>query len=174
VTPLPLHIILCLLLRAIVAPLYLVASVLLSFAATMGLSYAAFEWVFDSPGSDVSLPLFVFLFVVALGVDYNIFLMARVREEVERTDTRTGVLRGLARTGGVITSAGVILAGTFAVLMLLPLEQLFQLGFAVALGVLIDTLVVRTLLVPATAFLVGRASWWPSRTAARPSSGSDP
>jgi putative drug exporter of the RND superfamily len=151
------------LLRAVVAPLYLVASVVLSFAATMGLSYAAFSWIFGAPGSDGSLPLFVFLFVVALGVDYNIFLMARVREEVHHTDARTGVLHGLERTGGVITSAGIILAGTFAVLMVLPLEQLFQLGFAVALGVLVDTFVVRTLLVPAIAFLVGRASWWPSR-----------
>ena len=151
------------LLRAVVAPLYLVASVVLSFAATMGLSYAAFSWIFGAPGSDGSLPLFVFLFVVALGVDYNIFLMARVREEVHHTDARTGVLHGLGRTGGVITSAGIILAGTFAVLMVLPLEQLFQLGFAVALGVLVDTFVVRTLLVPAIAFLAGRASWWPSR-----------
>ncbi len=155
--------ILCALLRAVVAPVYLVASVVLSFAATMGLSYAAFSWIFGAPGSDGSLPLFVFLFVVALGVDYNIFLMARVREEVHHTDARTGVIQGLERTGGVITSAGLILAGTFAVLMVLPLEQLFQLGFAVALGVLVDTFVVRTLLVPAIAFLAGRASWWPSR-----------
>jgi RND superfamily putative drug exporter len=155
--------ILCALLRAVVAPVYLVASVVLSFAATMGLSFAAFSWIFGSPGSDGSLPLFVFLFVVALGVDYNIFLMARVREEVHHTNARTGVLHGLERTGSVITSAGLILAGTFAVLMVLPLEQLFQLGFAVALGVLVDTFVVRTLLVPATALLAGRASWWPSR-----------
>ena len=165
VTLLTILAILCLLLRAVVAPLYLVASVVLSFAATMGASYAAFAWAFGSPGSDASLPLFVFLFVVALGIDYNIFLMARVREEACRDGARLGVLRGLEHTGGVITSAGVVLAGTFAVLMLLPLEQLFQLGFAVALGVLVDTLVVRTLLVPATAFLAGRASWWPSRLA---------
>jgi RND superfamily putative drug exporter len=162
--------ILCALLRAVVAPLYLVASVVLSFAATMGISYAAFRWLFDSPGSDASLPLFVFLFVVALGVDYNIFLMTRVREEVHRGDVRSGVLHGLERTGGVITSAGLVLAGTFAVLTLLPLEQLFQLGFAVALGVLVDTFVVRTLLVPAVAFLAGRASWWPAaaRLSSRP------
>ena len=156
-------VILVLLLRAVVAPLYLIASVVLSFAATMGISYACFRWLFDAPGSDASLPLFVFLFVVALGVDYNIFLMSRVREEVGRTDVHTGILHGLERTGGVITSAGLILAGTFAVLMLLPLEQLFQLGFAVAVGVLVDTFVVRTLLVPAIAFLLGSASWWPSR-----------
>jgi RND superfamily putative drug exporter len=147
--------ILCALLRAVVAPLYLVASVVLSFAATLGLSYAAFRWLFASPGSDASLPLFVFLFVVALGVDYNIFLMARVREEARGGNARTAVLHGLERTGGVITSAGIVLAGTFAVLMLLPLEQLFQLGLAVALGVLVDTFVVRTLLVPAVAFLAG-------------------
>ncbi len=157
--------ILCTLLRAFVAPLYLVASVVLSFAATMGLSYAAFAALFDAPGSDASLPLFVFLFVVALGVDYNIFLMTRVREEGRRVGARAGVLQGLERTGSVITSAGIILAGTFAVLMLLPLEQLFQLGFAVALGVLIDTFIVRTLLVPAAAYLAGRTSWWPSRLA---------
>ena len=155
--------ILALLLRAVVAPLYLVASVVLSFAATMGASYVAFEYLLGSPGSDASLPLFVFLFVVALGVDYNIFLMARVREEVRAAGARAGVLRGLERTGGVITSAGLILAGTFAVLTVLPLEQLFQLGFAVALGVLVDTFVVRTLLVPAIAFLLGRASWWPAK-----------
>jgi putative drug exporter of the RND superfamily len=145
----------------VVAPLYLVASVILSFASTMGVSYAAFRWMFDAPGADASLPLFVFVFVVALGVDYNIFLMTRVREEVHRGDIRTGVLHGLERTGGLITSAGIVLAGTFAVLMLLTLEQLFQLGFAVALGVLVDTFIVRTLLVPALAFLAGRGSWWP-------------
>ena len=149
------------LLRAFVAPVYLILSVILSYAATMGLAYLAFAYVFDSPGSDASLPLLVFVFVVALGVDYNIFLMARVREEVARHGSREGVLLGLERTGGVITSAGLILAGTFAVLMLLPLEQLFQLGFAVAVGILLDTFVVRTLLVPAVALLLGDRSWWP-------------
>jgi RND superfamily putative drug exporter len=151
------------LLRAAVAPVYLILSVMLSFAATMGLAYAALRYVFDSPGSDAGLPLLVFVFVVALGVDYNIFLMARVREEVARHGSREGVLLGLERTGGVITSAGLILAGTFAVLMLLPLEQLFQLGFAVALGILLDTFVVRTLLVPSVAVLLGDRSWWPGR-----------
>ncbi|HXV32789.1 MAG TPA: MMPL family transporter [Gaiellaceae bacterium] len=151
------------LLRAVVAPVYLILSVILSFAATMGLAYAAFAYVFDSPGSDASLPLLVFVFVVALGVDYNIFLMARVREEVARHGSREGVLVGLEKTGGVITSAGLILAGTFAVLMLLPLEQLFQLGFAVAVGILLDTFVVRTLLVPSVALLLGDRSWWPGR-----------
>jgi putative drug exporter of the RND superfamily len=149
------------LLRAVVAPVYLVLSVVLSYAATMGLAYLAFAYVFDAPGSDASLPLLVFVFVVALGVDYNIFLMARVREEVAHHGSHEGVLLGLERTGGVITSAGLILAGTFAVLMLLPLEQLFQLGFAVAVGILLDTFVVRTLLVPAVALLLGDRSWWP-------------
>ena len=155
------------LLRAVVAPVYLILSVILSYAATMGLAYLAFAYVFDSPGSDASLPLLVFVFVVALGVDYNIFLMARVREEVARHGSRQGVLVGLERTGGVITSAGLILAGTFAVLMLLPLEQLFQLGFAVAVGILLDTFVVRTLLVPAVALLLGDRSWWPGRRGER-------
>jgi RND superfamily putative drug exporter len=156
-------VILVALLQAVVAPVYLILSVILSYAATMGLAYAAFRYVFDAPGSDASLPLLVFVFVVALGGDYNIFLMARVREEAARHGSREGMLLGLERTGGVITSAGLILAGTFAVLMLLPLEQLFQLGFAVAVGILLDTFVVRTLLVPAIALLLGDRSWWPRR-----------
>ena len=166
VVPLTLLVVLLILvalLRALVAPLYLVASVVLSFAATLGLTYALLEYVFDAPGTDASLPIFVFVFVVALGVDYNIFLVARIREETRRHGPREGVLRGLERTGGVITSAGLILAGTFAVLMTLPLEQLFQLGFAVAIGILVDTFVVRTLVVPAIALLLGRWSWWPGR-----------
>ena len=166
VVPLTLLVVLLILvalLRALVAPLYLVASVVLSFAATLGLTYALLEFVFDAPGTDASLPIFVFVFVVALGVDYNIFLVARIREETRRHGPREGVLRGLERTGGVITSAGLILAGTFAVLMTLPLEQLFQLGFAVAIGILVDTFVVRTLVVPAIALLLGRWSWWPGR-----------
>ncbi|HSJ92459.1 MAG TPA: MMPL family transporter [Gaiellaceae bacterium] len=166
VVPLTLLVVLLILvalLRALVAPLYLVASVVLSFAATLGLTYALLEYVFDAPGTDASLPIFVFVFVVALGVDYNIFLVARIREETRRHGAREGVLRGLERTGGVITSAGLILAGTFAVLMTLPLEQLFQLGFAVAIGILVDTFVVRTLVVPAIALLLGRWSWWPGR-----------
>ena len=166
VVPLTLLVVLLILvalLRALVAPLYLVASVVLSFAATLGLTYALLEFGFDAPGTDASLPIFVFVFVVALGVDYNIFLVARIREETRRHGAREGVLRGLERTGGVITSAGLILAGTFAVLMTLPLEQLFQLGFAVAIGILVDTFVVRTLVVPAIALLLGRWSWWPGR-----------
>ena len=151
------------LLRALVAPVYVVASVVLSFAATLGLALLAFRYVFDAPGSDAGLPTLVFLFTVALGVDYNIFLMARVREEARARGSRAGVVVGLERTGAVITSAGLILAGTFLVLTLLPLEQLFQLGLAVALGVLVDTFVVRSLLVPAVALLLGDRSWWPAR-----------
>jgi putative drug exporter of the RND superfamily len=153
--------ILVVLLRSLVLSAVLVASQVLGFAATLGIAYVAFEYVLDAPGSDASLPTFVFIFTVALGVDYSIFLMARVREEVLRRGHADGVERGLVTTGGVITSAGVILAGTFLVLMTLPLEQLYQLGFAIALGVLIDTFVVRTLVVPGVVLLLGRLTWWP-------------
>lgn len=156
-------IILALLLRAIIAPLYLIATVILSFFATLGLSYVIFIHVFGSPGVDPGYATFLFLFAVALGVDYNIFLVSRIREEAESAPMRPAVLRALETTGGVITSAGLILAGTFLVLMTLPLEALFQLGFGVALGVMIDTFVVRTLLVPALAVWVGDRSWWPGR-----------
>ena len=151
------------LLRALVAPLYLIATVILSYFATLGLSYVLFLHVFGSPGVDPSYATFLFLFAVALGVDYNIFLVSRVREEAESAPMRPAVLRALETTGGVITSAGLILAGTFLVLMTLPLEALFQLGFGVALGVLIDTFIVRTLLVPALAVWFGDRSWWPGR-----------
>ncbi|MGA0122057.1 MAG: MMPL family transporter [Gaiellales bacterium] len=155
--------ILGLLLRAVVAPLYLIATVILSYFATLGLTYVIFIHVFGSPGVDPGYATFLFLFAVALGVDYNIFLVSRIREEAESAPMRPAVLRALETTGGVITSAGLILAGTFLVLMTLPLEALFQLGFGVALGVLIDTFVVRTLLVPALAVWVGDRSWWPGR-----------
>ncbi|MCU0257544.1 MAG: MMPL family transporter [Solirubrobacteraceae bacterium] len=158
-------IVLILLLRALAAPLILMATVVLSFAAALGVSYVAFDLLFDFPGSDPSLPLFAFVFLVALGIDYNIFLMARVREETARYGTRQGMLRGLAVTGGVITSAGIVLAGTFAVLAVLPLVPLTQIGFAVAFGVLLDTFVVRSTLVPALVFDIGRKVWWPSRLA---------
>ncbi len=151
------------LLRAVVAPLYLIATVVLSYLATLGLTYVLFLYVFDSPGVDPGYATFLFLFAVALGIDYNIFLVSRIREEADRAPMRPAVLRALETTGGVITSAGVILAGTFLVLMTLPLEALFQLGFGVALGVLIDTFIVRTLLVPAIAVRVGDRSWWPGR-----------
>jgi RND superfamily putative drug exporter len=159
--------ILVLLLRSLVAPVVLLATVVLSFLAALGLSLLLFELVADFPGEDPSYPLFAFIFLVALGVDYNIFLMARVREEALTTDTRSAMLTGLAATGGVITSAGVVLAGTFSVLAVLPLVALTQIGVTVALGVLLDTFVVRTLLVPALTFELGERIWWPSALARR-------
>jgi RND superfamily putative drug exporter len=158
-------VILGLLLRALVAPVVLIATVVLSFAAALGFSAVVFDVVFGFPGSDPSFPLFAFIFLVALGVDYNIFLMARVREEAIRHGTREGMLRGLAVTGGVITSAGIVLAGTFSVLAVLPLVFLTELGFAIAFGVLLDTFLVRSVLVPALVFVLGPKVWWPSRLA---------
>jgi putative drug exporter of the RND superfamily len=158
-------VILMLLLRAVVGPVVLVLTVILSFAATMGICAIVFNHLFHFPGADSSFPLFAFVFLVALGVDYNIFLMTRVREESKALGTRRGILRGLTVTGGVITSAGVVLASTFSVLGTLPLVFLAELGFAVAFGVLLDTMVVRTLLVPALAYDIGRPIWWPSRLA---------
>ncbi|MGS2618633.1 MMPL family transporter [Micromonospora sp. LZ34] len=158
-------IILALLLRALLAPILLIATVLLSFAATLGLCALIFRHVLDFPGVDASFPLFAFVFLVALGIDYNIFLMSRVREESVRRGTRAGVLAGLAVTGGVITSAGVVLAATFSALAVLPLVVLVELGVAVAVGVLIDTIVVRSLLVPALAYDIGPRVWWPGRLA---------
>jgi RND superfamily putative drug exporter len=156
-------IILGLLLRAVVAPLLLVATVVLSFAAALGVSALVFENVFGFAGSDPSFPLWTFVFLVALGTDYNIFLMTRVHEESRRHGTRRGSLIGLAATGGVITSAGIVLAGTFAALGTLPLVFVTQIGFAVAFGVLLDTFVVRSVLVTALNLDVGRRIWWPSR-----------
>ena len=141
--------ILMLLLRAIVAPLLLIATVVLSFASALGASALVFRHIFGFNGADAGLPLFVFVFLVALGIDYNIFLMTRVREEAARLGTRKGALIGLAATGGVITSAGLVLAGTFLVLATLPLTAFAEIGFAVALGVLLDTIVVRSVLVTA-------------------------
>ncbi|SFQ58824.1 putative drug exporter of the RND superfamily [Amycolatopsis arida] len=157
--------VLALLLRALVAPLLLIATVVLSFGATMGVSALVFNHVFHFPGADPAVPLFAFVFLVALGIDYNIFLMTRVREEATRSGTRAGTLRGLAVTGGVITSAGVVLAATFAALAVLPILFLAQIAFIVAFGVLLDTTVVRSLLVPALTIEVGRTVWWPSRLA---------
>ena len=150
-------VILALLLRAVVAPLMLIATVVLSFAAALGVSALMFNNVFKFGGADTSFPLFVFVFLVALGIDYNIFLMTRVREEATRHGSRRGALTGLAATGGVITSAGAVLAGTFAVLGTLPVTFLTELGFAVAFGVLLDTIVVRSVLVTALN-QIGRAS----------------
>ncbi len=135
---------------------------ILSYAAALGVGYVAFDVLFGFPGSDPSLPLFAFIFLVALGVDYNIFLMARVREETEAHGPREGVLRGLAVTGGVITSAGLVLAGTFSALAVLPLIFLTELGFVVAFGVLLDTFIVRSILVPAISLDLGRRVWLPS------------
>jgi len=157
--------ILMLLLRAVVGPVLLVLTVVLSFAATLGVCALFFNHIFHFAGADSSFPLFAFVFLVAFGVDYNIFLMTRVREESKALGTRRGILRGLTVTGGVITSAGIVLAATFSVLGTLPLVFLAELGFAVAFGVLLDTLVVRTLLVPALTYDVGRPVWWPSRLA---------
>jgi putative drug exporter of the RND superfamily len=157
--------ILGLLLRAIVAPLVLIATVVLSFGTALGLSSLFFKHVFGFAGADTSVPLFVFVFLVALGIDYNIFLMTRVREESIRSGTRRGALNGLAATGGVITSAGLVLAGTFAVLGTLPLVEFTEIGFAVAVGVLIDTIIVRSVLVTALTLDIGRHIWWPSALA---------
>jgi RND superfamily putative drug exporter len=156
-------VILILLLRSLVAPLVLIGSVIVSFAAALGVSALVFEGVFGFPGADPSVPLFGFVFLVALGVDYNIFLMTRVREESLKHGTREGVLRGLTVTGRVITSAGIVLAATFAALGVIPILFLAQIAFIVAFGVLLDTLVVRSLLVPAAIYDLGRFSWWPSR-----------
>ena len=155
-------VILMLLLRAVVAPLLLIASVILSFGSALGVSALIFNHVFDFPGADPAVPLYGFVFLVALGVDYNIFLMSRVREESLRHGTRPGILRGLVATGGVITSAGLVLAATFAALGVIPILFLAQLAFIVAFGVLLDTFVVRSLLVPAAAYDLGRVIWWPS------------
>jgi RND superfamily putative drug exporter len=150
------------LLRAVVAPLILIGTVILSFGAALGVGYFAFEFIFDFPGSDPSLPLFAFVFLVALGVDYNIFLIARAREETIKHDSKQGILRALAVTGAVITSAGIVLAGTFSVLAVLPLTFLTELGFVVAFGVLLDTFLVRSVLVPSIALIAGDKFWWPS------------
>lgn len=155
-------VILGVLLRSVVAPLLLVATVVLSFAAALGISVLAFEFIFDFSGVFTALPLYGFVFLVALGVDYNIFLMVRAREESELSGTRDGVLRALAVTGGVITAAGIVLAGTFSVLGTLPLVSLAQIGFVVAFGVLLDTLVVRSILVPALVRDLGPVVWRPA------------
>jgi RND superfamily putative drug exporter len=162
ITLLVIAIILAVLLRALIAPLVLIASVILSFFCTLGLSILFIRYVIGDPGFDASLPTFAFIFLVALGIDYTIFLMARVREESRRHGTREGMLRALSVTGPVITSAGIILAGTFSVLMTLPVTYTFDLGFMVALGILLDTFVVRTIMVPAAVELIGDRIWWPS------------
>ncbi|MEV7606554.1 efflux RND transporter permease subunit [Paenarthrobacter sp. NPDC089322] len=156
-------IILMLLLRSVVAPVLLVLSVVLSYGAAMGVSAWVFNGIFGFSGADATVPLFGFVFLVALGVDYNIFLMSRVREESLKHGTRAGILRGLGVTGGVITSAGVVLAATFAALGVIPIMFLAQLAFIVAFGVLLDTVLVRSLLVPALAYDIGNRIWWPGK-----------
>jgi RND superfamily putative drug exporter len=155
--------ILIILLRSLVAPILLIVSTALSFAATLGVSAVLFNGVLGLPGADASVPLYGFVFLVALGIDYNIFLMTRVREETLKHGTREGTIRGLAVTGGVITSAGTVLAATFAALSVIPILFLLQLAFIVAFGVLLDTLIVRSLLVPALIIDLDRWSWWPSK-----------
>lgn len=155
-------VILGLLLRSAVAPVYLLATILLSYASTLGVSTIVFERMLGQEGVSSSVLIFVFVFLVALGVDYNIYLMARIREEVAVLGLHDGVRLALAKTGGVITSAGIILAATFGALMTLPLQDLFQLGFAVALGVLLDTFIVRSIVVPSIVLLLGKWNWWPS------------
>jgi len=155
--------ILVLLLRALAAPLILLGTVVLSFGAALGISTLLFEYVFDFAGSDPGFPLFAFVFLVALGIDYNIFLMTRAREESLDRGTRTGALVALTSTGGVITSAGLVLAATFLVLGSIPMVFLAQLGVTVALGILLDTLIVRSVLVTALNLDLGRVIWWPSK-----------
>jgi len=161
-------VILVLLLRSILAPVLLVLTTVLSYGTAMGVSALVFNGVFGFPGADPSVPLFGFVFLVALGVDYNIFLMTRVREESLLHGTREGVLRGLAVTGGVISSAGIVLAATFAALGVIPIMFLVQLAFIVSFGVLLDTLVVRSLLVPALTYDLGDRIWWPWRLRSLP------
>lgn len=159
---------LVLLLRALIAPLIVIATVVLSFAAALGASAVVFDHAFGFGGADTSFPLFVFVFLVALGIDYNVFLITRVREHAQREDPRSAGISGLAATGAVITSAGAVLAGTFAVLATLPLTFLAELGFAVAFGVLLDTFVVRAVLVTALTVDLGRWAWWPGKLARQP------
>lgn len=156
-------IILGLLLRSIVSAVLLLGTVVLSYFATLGVCALVFNHVFGFAGGDASFPLFAFIFLVALGIDYNIFLMTRVREEAGKLGTRKGVIKGLTVTGSVITSAGIVLAATFGVLGILPLVFLAELGFAVAFGVLLDTIIVRSILVPALVHEIGPKVWWPSK-----------
>ncbi|GGS09378.1 putative membrane protein [Streptomyces humidus] len=165
--------VLTVLLRSLLTPVLLVATVALNFLATLGVSALVFRHVFGFSGTDPSVPLYGFVFLVALGVDYNIFLMSRVREESLLHGVREGVLRGLVTTGGVITSAGVVLAATFAALGVIPLAFLAQIAFIVAFGVLLDTLVVRSLLVPALVRDIGPRAWWPGRLGRDPGEADD-
>jgi len=155
--------IMALLLLAIVAPVVLVATTALSFAGSFGLSNLLWRHGLGYHGVQAVIPIYIFIFLVALGVDYNIFLSARIREESRRLGLRGGTLRGLGVTGGVITAAGIVLAGTFAALTQIPEVSIAEVGTAVALGVLLDTLLVRTILVPAGLLTIGERVWWPAR-----------
>ena len=157
--------ILMILLRSVLAPVLLIATTVLSFGTALGVGAIVFNHVLDLPGADPAVPLYSFVFLVALGIDYNIFLMTRVREESLKHGTREGILRGLGITGGVITSAGLVLAATFAALSVIPILFLLQISFIVAFGVLLDTFLVRSLLVPALTYDIGRKIWWPSKLA---------
>jgi len=155
--------ILMILLRALLAPVVLILTVILSFGAALGLAALIFKYVYGFDMADSGYPLFVFVFLVALGIDYNIFLMTRVREETQKAGTRRGSLIALSSTGGVITSAGLVLAATFAVLGTIPLVFLAEIGTAIALGVILDTMIVRAILVTALNLDLGGRIWWPSR-----------
>ncbi len=156
--------ILMILLKSIVAPLYLLFSVVVSFAATFGLSIFAFQVIFQHSGVAYATGVWMFIFLVALGADYNIFVMSRIKESIDLEGVKKGISKAISKTGGVVTSAGIILAGTFGIFTTLELRELFQLGFAVMLGVLIDTFIVRALLVPSMATLLGNKSWWPNNS----------
>jgi RND superfamily putative drug exporter len=162
VTLLLIALVLGLLLRSILAPIYLVATILASTAATLGLTVIVLLNLLGDEGMGVRVTIYIFVFLVALGVDYNILLISRIREEVSARGTVEGTRHALARTGGVISSAGIILAGTFTVLMTQPIRELFQFGFAMGVGLLLDTFLVRGTLVPALVHLLGRWNWWPS------------
>ena len=156
-------IVIMLLLRSVVAPLYMVATVLLNYGATLGITTWIFTTLMKQTGMIYMIPIFIFIILVALGADYNIFLVSRIREECKERPIREAVSHAIAHTGGVITSCGIILAGTFATLTTAPLQMVTQLGTAVVVGVLIDTFIVRAFLVPAIAVLAGKWSWWPRR-----------
>jgi RND superfamily putative drug exporter len=159
------------LLRSLLAPILLLTTVVASFFASMGASWLIFEQLLGLPALDLSVFLYSFLFLVALGVDYNIFLVSRAQEEAVKHGTREGMVRALSATGGVITSAGILLAAVFAVLGVLPLIALYQIGIIVCIGVLLDTLLVRTVVVPALAFMTGDKFSWPRKKLTAPKFG---
>ena len=160
---LAIFLVLIILQKSIISPVYLMFSIIISYLATYGLSVFIFQNILGHNGVAYQNPVWIFVFLVALGADYNIFVMSRIREEVQKSGYIKGIAEAIGRTGGVVTSAGIILAGTFSVLTTLPLRDVFQLGFAVMLGVLIDTFIVRALLVPSMAAILGKYNSWPSR-----------